>query len=1413
MAKKVFFLYTILLFTFQVSAQQTNTAPKITDSRGNQEAKIDCNYPLTGNCLELQVKDVPVLSETTSYNVSSIPYSPPAPYNSGTKLNAGQVADDRFTDQISLPFGFCYFGNSYNQVVVGNNGVVSFDAVPVGSQNYPNVVNSNPSKTLPQNSIFGIYQDLIFSKNEDSEIYYQTIGSAPARKFIVSFYRGTIWGCEGYTSTTQIVLSEGTNTVEIFVENKPAPCNGAKFKNSLLGIINSDGSLGYSPPNRNTGIWSAQKEAWKFTPAGSPVVPTLSWYNSANEKIGNGEKISVCPVKNEIYTVKIEYPVCGTIANILQDEFPVTFAANFPVLKDYTNVFCGAASQVVNLDDYAKNLTTQDPTKFKFSFHPTLLDAQNGTNPLAKTYTVGNSPVYVRAENKDDASCFQTAVLSLSLIATSILTDTVSLCDINNDGVESNVDLSILDQQLFTLPIDGTLRYFLSRSDAENNTNQVTKTTLNNSTQLFVKYESSTCSNIFGPIRVNFLQSPPIPAPVSYPPITICDELSDGAEPFDFLSNLGPLIRAGGANASATLTFYENQNDAYAGLPSNLKTIHEGQYPIYVRVQNPGDICFSIAVVNLDVTFNKVLAENAAIDVCFNGTSMVVPVDLDVESKKMLAPDQPGITTAYFVKFADAVNNINAIPALQNVTINGSFETKIFYVRFTDQTGCYALKTLELNLIKIVVKPEAVVCDVGLDGQETVILTNLEPQIIGSQKVNEVTYYINETDAQNKTNPQTSLLVSSGGEKIWVRVESACATQIQAINITLGETPVVVSSVAPTIADICDNNNDGKEPFDITQFERSIFTGTTTVKFQYYTAYNSATNTLSGYIADPKAFPVKGSTIVYAKVINAGECFSVSTLNLNIKFKPVIVLNQKIAPLQKCDFQNDANETFELKDAIPQLFEAAKNTYSLNDLTVRYYKTKANAEAGINPIPSTYNTSANGTITLWARFTSNSQSCYSVAPINLLIAYPPKAQSIEITGLCDNNLDGLFEADLTQYTSQIILGNSVNLQQYTFKFFKTENEANNLASAPIANPASYSFPSTLTRLWVRVENAPGCFDVVPVELKYGKKVPLKSGQSAINVCDANNDNNEVVDLTQLQNAIYGQTATFEYFESLADLYAGNKISTPAAYSLSGNAKKIFVKVHASGYCAEKTEITVNLKKTPMFTIPDQYFCLQEPANIQPNFSGLNITKFEWVDASGKVVSTSDKLLDVKTGGRYKINVTSANGCTFSTEFNVKPFEVPIINSVVLNGKIFTVNASGDKPILYSSDGVKFQTSNLFNADNLPFGVNTFYVKFANSACLGEPKNGLKLQNAFTPNSDGINDTWLIDQLDLFNGEKLNLKIYNRYQEKIYEQESATRLEWDGKTLSRVVATDSYWYVLTLPDGKVYTGWVLLKNRD
>ncbi len=1408
MQRIVFFLvYVFLIINLPLFGQQNYSNPKIIDVNGDQDATINCGYPLNGNCLDLKVVEYPTLYRTTSYSVSKESYAPVVPFNSGTPMNAD--TDDDFLSKIKIPFSFCYFGINYNEVVIGPNGVVTFDLSRVGNMNRPNVGNVNPSIGLPKNTIFGVYNDLFFSKNDDSEIYYSVVGTAPFRKFVVNFYRGRILGCDAQSSTSQIVLSEGSNTIEVFVENKPIPCSDTKHAKSLLGIINSDGTVGYSPPDRNTGIWAATKEAWKFTPAGTEVVPQFAWFNSAKEIVGKGESISVCPKKNEIYTVQVSYPVCANTPVILEDSFAVTFAPDYPIAVDVTDVLCSGNSIDINLDDYKSQVTPQVVSNFSITFHLSQEDAESGDNPQPENFTLTNNRVfYVRIQNINDSSCYQTSVLNLSLLSRSLLTDKIDLCDINNDNIEKDYTLSNLNAKLFTQPLDGTLHYYLSEADATNSANEVTNIDVINGLQLFVKYKTKSCSAVFGPISINFLSSPAVNDNINFS-FTTCDFGRDYAETFNFHLNLRDLVTS---NPNAILSFYGSYQEAYLGEGIPLKAITEGKYEIFVRVQIPGEVCFSIATVNMDITFTKVEAVNESKAICYTGTPLVVPVDLELYAKSLMLKQSPiGISFTYFDKLEDAQSNTKQIGSNQNVPITGSFVSKVFYIRFTDATGCYALKTLEITLTKVVINTKIELCDFDGNGEELITLSDLDQKIVGSQNAT-VTYYLNLSDAQNGGTPITNFNVV-GSAKLAVIVHSSCANQIKEITITLGATPVIVTNLTPNIGTICDNNNDGSEPINLRRFESQIYSGSEAYTFTYYKNYDISTHSFSGNISNPATYLVSGNTTVYVKVSNSAGCYSASTLNLIINFLPTIVLETE-AILKKCDFEQDSNELFVLSDALPQLFNSDQNSYLLNQLNVTYYNSKVDAENGLQSkqIAPTFVTSTSGTVTLWARFTSNTEFCYSVAPIKLVTAFPPKARMSIIT-VCDDNLDGLFEVDLTTYTPYMIF-NPNKVKDYTFNFFFTKVEAQNLNSVPIKNPSTFTFPETTSRIWVRVENAPGCFDIVSVDFKFGPKVKINSGQT-VNICDVGNDGTEEVNLTQVEASIYSNQAIFEYFLSLADLQNNIKIATPGTYLFKDNSgvKKIYVKVTAKDYCPEFTTIELSLKKTPMFTVDDHYFCLEEPANIQPNFSGLNIVSYEWIDPSGKIVSTTDKLLDVKTEGIYIINVTSSNGCTFSTEFKVIPYIVPVITSVVLNGKIFTVTATGDKQILYSSDGINFQHSNTFNADTLPFGVTRFYVKFAGSNCLGAPKNGLKLHNAFSPNDDGVNDTWIINELDLFNGESINLKVYNRFQEKIYEQESTSRLEWDGKTLSRVVATDSYWYVLTLPDGTVYTGWVLLKNRN
>lgn len=1398
----IFLVFAFLTFNFPLFGQDFCNAVKITDQLGNEDPVIDCSYPLLGNCLQLTAT-YPTFFETSSYEVSSENFTPYGDFNAGTPLNAD--ADDLFFSKIDIPFNFCYFGKNYNKVIVGSNGVLTFDSSQLGKVNYPNVEDLNPSISLPKNSIFGVFSDLVFSKHDDSEVYYSIIGTAPCRKLVVNFYKGRVLGCT-QTVTSQIVLSEGSNIVEIFVENKPVLCSEAKFKNSLIGIINSESTIGYSPADRNSGIWAAQNEAWKFAPNGNAIIPQVSWFNTANQLVGSGQAINVCPLKNEVLTVKVSYPVCGNLNYVLQDTSAVTFAIDFPLAKNFTKIFCGNNPFNINLDDYQADLTPQNPVNLSFTFHNSLADAQNNVNPQPTNFVLTSNKVFhVRVQNQSDPNCFRTAILNLNLISKSLLTSTVDICDINNDNIESNFQLSLLNTKLFASPINGSIHYFLSQSDADNNVNEIKTTNLVDNAKLYVTYKTATCSQTFGPITFHFKPAPIVNSPITYSYAT-CDYLGDLTEFFPLNGVLGPLVTS---DPNAITNVYSTYQEAYSATGTPLITIRDGQYQVFVRVEIPGG-CFSIATVNLDIKFTKIDAKDDTEFICFNGTDDV-SINLNDYAPSMLLQLPVGITTTYFLSLADAEADTNPISNLQTITQNGNFIPNVFYIKFSDATDCYAVKALTINLVHVFInQSQFEVCDFNNDGQENVILSSLSSRIVGTQN-GTVSYFTNLTDAQNNTNAITQVQIQNT-TKLFVRVNSYSCSDVFEINLNLVATPVIKTTVSVVLDSVCDNNNDGFEPFDLTNFQNEIYTGSEVIKFQYYTGYNPTSNSLTGLIANPKAFVIPKNSVVYVKVAFASACFSVSTLNIQLNFLPVIIL--KSAVLQKCDYEFNLNESFNLNDALPQLFAQGENTYPLGDITISYYETQSAANAGIasTQISSTVVTIISRKV-VWARFTSKTIGCYSVAPIELHTYLPPKAMNSVIANICDDNLDGSYDVDLTSFTDRMVYTQSVD-NYFSFFLSKTNADSN---TNPILNPEKYSFDPSITKIWVRVENIPGCFDTALIDFGLGTKITFDNGGPfLINACDSGNDSEEHVNLTQFEKDIFAGSASFEYYPTFSDLNNGtNKITDPNTYLFKENSgpQKIFVKVNTAGFCPSFVEINLKLKKTPMFTLPDYYFCPGGFIDIKPDFSNLDLISFEWKNPAGEIVSTTKDLKSVKTAGIYTLKVTASNNCSFTANVNVKIYEVPIITNLVPSGNSYTVIATGSKKILYSIDGINYQPTNAFY--NLPYGVVTFYVKFEGSDCLGVIKKGLVLdiKNAFTPNDDGINDTWVIDDLNVLEGEKTNIKVFNRFKEKVFEQESASRLEWNGKTLSRVVPTDSYWYVLTLADGRVFTGWVLVKNRN
>ena len=255
---------------------------------------------LTANLSQCGVGTNP--NQTTNYGVSNIPYV--AQNNTGTQLFMG---DDTQQGPFNIGFTFCFFGQTYTQFYVGSNGWISF------SPGQPTTFTSQPIPTgnflVPRNCIMGPWQD--WHPGIGGQIRYQTSGVAPCRKLTVSWINMPMFSCTGNQGTFHIIIYESSNYIENYIQNKPA-CLQWQGGTATQGIHNAVGTVGIAVPGRNSTAWTATNDAWKWTPSGPVVTPTLTWYQVGNPNpIGTGPTINVTPNGPTQYTCHLTYPTCN----------------------------------------------------------------------------------------------------------------------------------------------------------------------------------------------------------------------------------------------------------------------------------------------------------------------------------------------------------------------------------------------------------------------------------------------------------------------------------------------------------------------------------------------------------------------------------------------------------------------------------------------------------------------------------------------------------------------------------------------------------------------------------------------------------------------------------------------------------------------------------------------------------------------------------------------------------------------------------------------------------------------------------------------------------------------------------------------------------------------------------------------
>ncbi len=274
---------------------------------------IDAGPDTVVNCINTSVTlkaSVFATSRTvTQYSVKEIPCTPPYPYTSGDPIFVGQ--DDVWSTAISLPFGFCFFGTTYNTVYAGANGVITFTAPT--STNCPYAFSTTiPNTGFPiLNAVFGVYQDIHPGIGGQQYMHSGVLGEWPCRMYVISWNQVPLYQCTSLTGNTyQIVLYEGTNIIDVYVGQRSV-CSTFNGGNGLIGIMNANGTQAVTPPNRNTGQWTAQEEAWRFQAIGDSLV-NVTWYNGntiadSAEIANNQYTITVEPDSTQIYTVRMRY--------------------------------------------------------------------------------------------------------------------------------------------------------------------------------------------------------------------------------------------------------------------------------------------------------------------------------------------------------------------------------------------------------------------------------------------------------------------------------------------------------------------------------------------------------------------------------------------------------------------------------------------------------------------------------------------------------------------------------------------------------------------------------------------------------------------------------------------------------------------------------------------------------------------------------------------------------------------------------------------------------------------------------------------------------------------------------------------------------------------------------------------------
>lgn len=398
---------------------------------------------------------------------------------------------------------------------------------------------------------------------------------------------------------------------------------------------------------------------------------------------------------------------------------------------------------------------------------------------------------------------------------------------------------------------------------------------------------------------------------------------------------------------------------------------------------------------------------------------------------------------------------------------------------------------------------------------------------------------------------------------------------------------------------------------------------------------------------------------------------------------------------------------------------------------------------------------------------------------------------------CDEDKDGYGLFNLSKLDAIIKNNNSSGVVVYYENLSDAENQNTTRA---ITSPNNYgSKPKTI---YASVSNAFGCTAVANVILEISNN--NTSSVQNLESCDLDDkiDGFYSFDLSLANPKILSGLPSgliVEYYETMNDALLQNNILPNSYRNTIRSQMIIYAKILNGSDCYGIIPLKLSVNANTPKNFGDETVQLCEGGSKKLQVS-TNFSNYDW--------SNGDKnyYTEVKDSGEYSVTVTDNNTCLATKKFTVIPSSKATITAVVINDFQESQNSvliyySGSGNYEFSIDNASFQDSPFFS--DVPVGEYTVRVRDKNGC--GETTKKIYVLNYpkfFTPNGDGYNDVWTIQNIALY--PKSLISIFDRYGKLIY-QFRGNKKGWDGKLNSRDLPSTDYWFVIDLEDNKIIKG--------